>query len=153
MGRPARPWSQCLIPHWESREEVRTPFTFSKVPLTQTFPVHEFGNKWILLCANSSVFRALLNAIKNQSHLMEVDALLVRSCLYLMPFDGLMECVINSNTELLDILHVFTNKVPQDITHSNFQVKWKQNNKITWFGVIVCLSKLMYGLGFLFYRQ
>lgn len=54
---------------------------------------------------------------------MEVDALLVRSCLYLMPFDGLTECILNFDTELLDILYVFTNKAPQDISYSNFQVK------------------------------
>ncbi|XP_044037270.1 E3 ubiquitin-protein ligase rnf213-alpha [Siniperca chuatsi] len=65
--------------------------------------------------------KALMNAMKSHSHLMEVDALLVRSCLYLMPFDGLMECIININTELLDVLHVFTNKAPLDISYSNFQ--------------------------------
>lgn len=72
----------------------------------------------------SSVFRALVNVMKSHSHLMEVDAFLVRSCLYLMPFDNLMECVTNINTELLDMLHVFTIKAPQDISYSNFQVKW-----------------------------
>lgn len=71
----------------------------------------------------SSVFRALVKLMKNHSHLMEVDALLVRSCLYLMPFDEMMECVNNINTELLDILHVLTNKFPQDISYSNFEVK------------------------------
>lgn len=70
---------------------------------------------------NSSACRALVNMMKSHCHLMEVDALLVRSCLYLMPFDELMECVSNINTELLDILHVFTSKAPQDISYSNFQ--------------------------------
>ncbi|XP_038557039.1 E3 ubiquitin-protein ligase rnf213-alpha [Micropterus salmoides] len=65
--------------------------------------------------------KALVNMMKSHCHLMEVDALLVRSCLYLMPFDELMECVSNINTELLDILHVFTSKAPQDISYSNFQ--------------------------------
>lgn len=73
----------------------------------------------------SSVFRALVNLMKSHSHLMEVDALLVRSCTYLMPFDDLMECIININIELLDMLYVFTNKAPQDITSSNVQVKWR----------------------------
>lgn len=67
-------------------------------------------------------FRALVNAVKNHSHLMVVDELLVRSCLYLMPFDELMEC-LNFDTELLDILHIFYNKAPQDINYRNFQVK------------------------------
>ncbi|XP_035510465.1 E3 ubiquitin-protein ligase rnf213-alpha [Morone saxatilis] len=70
---------------------------------------------------NSQDKKALLNVIKNYSHLMEVDALLVRSCLYLVSLDELMECVINTNTELLDILHVFTFKAPLDISYSNFE--------------------------------
>ncbi|XP_029293033.1 LOW QUALITY PROTEIN: E3 ubiquitin-protein ligase rnf213-alpha-like [Cottoperca gobio] len=60
--------------------------------------------------------RSLVNLMKNNSHLMEIDALLVRSYSYLLPLDDLMECIINVNIELLDMLHVFTNKAPQDIT-------------------------------------
>lgn len=71
----------------------------------------------------SSVSRGLVNVVKNQSHLMEVDALLVRSCLFLMPLDGLMDCVLTLKTELLDMLHVFTSKAPQEISYSSFQVK------------------------------
>ncbi|XP_051243364.1 LOW QUALITY PROTEIN: E3 ubiquitin-protein ligase rnf213-alpha-like [Dicentrarchus labrax] len=74
-----------------------------------------------LVYMNSQDKKALLNALKNYSHLMEVDALLVRSCLYLVSLDELMECVINTNTELLDILHVFTFKAPVDISYSNFE--------------------------------
>ncbi|XP_070779019.1 E3 ubiquitin-protein ligase rnf213-alpha [Enoplosus armatus] len=62
--------------------------------------------------------KALMNLMKSHSHLMEVDALLVRSCLFLMPCDNLVECVTSINTELLDILYVFNNKAPLDITHS-----------------------------------
>uniref|UniRef100_A0A3Q3GL01 Uncharacterized protein n=1 Tax=Labrus bergylta TaxID=56723 RepID=A0A3Q3GL01_9LABR len=65
--------------------------------------------------------KALINLMKSHSHLMEVDVLLVRSCLYLMPFDGLEECLTHINTELLDVLHIFTNKSPQEISYSNFQ--------------------------------
>ncbi|XP_054463285.1 E3 ubiquitin-protein ligase rnf213-alpha [Anoplopoma fimbria] len=65
--------------------------------------------------------KALVNVVKSQSHLLEVDALLVRACLCLMPFDGLTDCVFNIETELLDTLYVFTNKAPQDISYSNFQ--------------------------------
>lgn len=71
----------------------------------------------------SAIFRALLNVMKTNSHLMKVDALSVRSCLYLMPLDELMECSINTNPEFLDVLFVFYNKVPQDITSSNAQVR------------------------------
>lgn len=68
-------------------------------------------------------FRSLVNLMKSHSHLMEVDALFVRSCMFLIPLDDLMECNI-IDIELLDMLHVFTNKAPQDITSSNYQVKW-----------------------------
>lgn len=66
-----------------------------------------------------------MNVLKNHSHLMMVDALLVRSLLYLMPFDGIIECISSINTELLDILYVFTDKAPQDISYRTFEVKWK----------------------------
>ncbi|XP_037649475.1 E3 ubiquitin-protein ligase rnf213-alpha isoform X2 [Sebastes umbrosus] len=69
---------------------------------------------------NSQDRKALVNLMKSHSHLMEVDPLLVRSCLFLLPFDNLMECVVNINTELLDMLHVFTNKA-QDISYSTFE--------------------------------
>uniref|UniRef100_A0AAX7SI34 RING-type E3 ubiquitin transferase n=1 Tax=Astatotilapia calliptera TaxID=8154 RepID=A0AAX7SI34_ASTCA len=65
--------------------------------------------------------RALINVMKNRSHLMEVDALLLRSCLYLMSLDELTECSTELKAELLDMLHVFLNKVPQDITGGNMQ--------------------------------
>ncbi|XP_072224665.1 E3 ubiquitin-protein ligase rnf213-alpha [Leuresthes tenuis] len=65
--------------------------------------------------------KALLNVMKNNSHLMQVDLLSVRSCLHLMPIDELLECSIIINPELLDMLHGFINKVSQDITASNFQ--------------------------------
>lgn len=70
--------------------------------------------------------RALINVMKNHSHLMRVDTLSARSCLYLMPMDDLVECSININPELLDMLHVFTNIVPTEITAISFQVsiKW-----------------------------
>ncbi|KAM6905305.1 E3 ubiquitin-protein ligase rnf213-alpha-like [Xenentodon cancila] len=70
---------------------------------------------------SSQYRKALVNVIKNFSHLTEVDTLLVRSCLYLMPIDELMECTRIMNPELLDLLVVFTNKVPQDITATSFQ--------------------------------
>lgn len=70
-------------------------------------------------------FRALLNVMKSNSHLMEVDPLLVRSCLYVIPFDELMECANNINIELLDVLYVFLNKAPQDITSSTVTVNEK----------------------------
>lgn len=69
-----------------------------------------------------SFFRALVKLMKNHSHLMEVDALLIRSCLYLMSLDELIECSTELKAELLDVLHVFFNKAPQEITFSTMQV-------------------------------
>lgn len=63
-----------------------------------------------------------MNALKSNSYLMEVDALLVRSCLFLMPFNELAECDIIATAELLDILYEFTNKVPQNISGSTVTV-------------------------------
>ncbi|XP_041853322.1 E3 ubiquitin-protein ligase rnf213-alpha isoform X2 [Melanotaenia boesemani] len=65
--------------------------------------------------------RALVNVMKNHSYLMEVDTLSVRSCLYFMQIDELVECSMSVNPGLLDMLHVFTNKVPQDITARSYQ--------------------------------
>ncbi|XP_033998788.1 E3 ubiquitin-protein ligase rnf213-alpha isoform X3 [Trematomus bernacchii] len=64
--------------------------------------------------------KSLVNLMKSHSHLMEVDALFVRSCMFLIPLDDLMECNL-IDIELLDMLHVFTNKAPLDITSSNYQ--------------------------------
>lgn len=64
--------------------------------------------------------------VKNYSHLIEVDPLLVRSCLYTISLDDLMESVNSINPELLDILYVFLNKAPQDITSSNVTVNEKK---------------------------
>lgn len=60
---------------------------------------------------------------------MEIDALLVRSFLYLMSLDELLECSHTFNAELLEMLHIFTNKAPLDIEYSNFQVKWNHELK------------------------
>ncbi|KAM7386926.1 hypothetical protein PAMA_009514 [Pampus argenteus] len=70
------------------------------------------------LYLNSQDKKALVNLIKSHSYLMEVDTLAVRSCLYLMSIDELMECSSNINAELLDMLQVFLNKAPQDITYT-----------------------------------
>ncbi|XP_042247797.1 E3 ubiquitin-protein ligase rnf213-alpha [Thunnus maccoyii] len=70
---------------------------------------------------NSQNKKALMNLMKSHSYLMEVDALAVRSCLYLMSIDELVECSININPELLDMLHVFVNKVPEDIGYNSFE--------------------------------
>lgn len=63
-----------------------------------------------------------MNILNSYSYLMEVDVLLVRSCLYLFLVDDLKEFLDNINVELLDVLNIFTFKMPQDIYYTNFQV-------------------------------
>lgn len=63
-----------------------------------------------------------MNAIKSHSHLVEIDPILLRSCLYLIPFDELLECNDKLNVELLDMLHVFLHKAPSEISFSTVQV-------------------------------
>ncbi|XP_028310203.1 E3 ubiquitin-protein ligase rnf213-alpha [Gouania willdenowi] len=70
---------------------------------------------------NSQNRRELVNAVKNQSHLLDVDSFLARSCLYLMSLDDLEYCSSNINAELLDMLCAFINKTPQAITASNMK--------------------------------
>lgn len=53
---------------------------------------------------------------------MEVDTPFVRSVLYLMSLDEILECSNFVNTELLDILQVFILKAHQDISFTNFEV-------------------------------
>lgn len=84
--------------------------------------IHTYIAKYTFNVISVSVFRALLNILKCHSHLMEVDPLLVRSCLYLMTFDDLVECAVNLNVGLLDMLHVFFSRAPQEITSSTVTV-------------------------------
>lgn len=63
-----------------------------------------------------------MKLIKNKSHLIEVDPLLMRSCLYLIPFDELKECGVDLNVQLLDTLQVFLNRAPSDINYSTAEV-------------------------------
>lgn len=64
-----------------------------------------------------------MKLIKNKSHLIKVDPLLMRSCLYLIPFDELKECGVDLDVELLDILQVFFNSAPSEISYSTVEVR------------------------------
>ncbi|CAB1350132.1 unnamed protein product, partial [Coregonus sp. 'balchen'] len=63
---------------------------------------------------NSQDRRAMLNLMKNNGHLVEMDRLVSRSWMCLLPIEDLMECSVLINVELLDLLHVFTLRAPQD---------------------------------------
>lgn len=71
-------------------------------------------------CCHS--FRALVNIIKANSYLIDIDPILLRSCLYLIPLDELLECNLKVNIELLDMLQVFLHKAPDDISFDTVQV-------------------------------
>uniref|UniRef100_A0A3B5M1E9 RING-type E3 ubiquitin transferase n=1 Tax=Xiphophorus couchianus TaxID=32473 RepID=A0A3B5M1E9_9TELE len=70
--------------------------------------------------------RALINVMKNHSHLMKVDPLLVRSCLYLMPLEEQLLCSTNINPELLDILHTWNNIISINCKDKKFTNEWMQ---------------------------
>lgn len=63
--------------------------------------------------------RAMLNLMKTYGHLVEVDRLLIRSWMYLMPLDDLVECGSIFPVELLDILQLFTMKCPNNISFTS----------------------------------
>ncbi|XP_066499023.1 E3 ubiquitin-protein ligase rnf213-alpha [Hoplias malabaricus] len=63
--------------------------------------------------------RAMLNLMKGNLHLVEIDRLLPRSWTCLVTIDDLMECSTNVHVELLDMLQIFSQKVPADISYSS----------------------------------
>lgn len=67
----------------------------------------------------------MLNLMKTNLHLVEVDRLLARSWMFLMSVDELVECSTNFHIELLDMLQLFTLKAPADISYSNSTVSVK----------------------------
>lgn len=65
----------------------------------------------------------MVKVLKSHSYLMDVDPVLVRSCLYLIPFDNLEDFAGQVNVELLDMLVVVLSKTPADITASSVTVR------------------------------
>lgn len=114
MGRFTRLGNGPLTDFIQSREKVSDNF------LDQTQGPSK--KKFFCSCEFFLFFRALMNILNSYSYLMEVDVLLVRSCLYLFLVDELKEFLDNINVELLDVLNIFTFKIPQDIYYTNFQV-------------------------------
>ncbi|XP_067087748.1 E3 ubiquitin-protein ligase rnf213-alpha-like [Osmerus mordax] len=97
---------------------------FQPVSLT-TSPRYEHswaglqGIKMTNLTLNSQERKAVLNLMKNYSHMAEVDRLVVRSWMFLMTIDELIPCSIAIKTDLLDMLNIFILKAPVDISYSN----------------------------------
>ncbi|XP_072299402.1 E3 ubiquitin-protein ligase rnf213-alpha-like [Eucyclogobius newberryi] len=65
--------------------------------------------------------RSLVNLMKNHLHLGVMDVLVVRSWLCLLSLSELLEGSIALKPELLDLLHIFSLKVPKQITYYNFE--------------------------------
>lgn len=71
------------------------------------------------------LFRAILNLMKANPYLVEVDRLLVRSWMFLISLDELVECRVIIHVELLDMLQLFILKAPADISYSSSTVSVK----------------------------
>lgn len=65
----------------------------------------------------------MVKVLRSHSYLIDVDPVLVRSCLYLIPFDDLVDFAGQVNVELLDMLVVVLNNSPAEITSSSVTVR------------------------------
>lgn len=64
-----------------------------------------------------------MKIINSHRHLIEIDPILLRSYLYLIPFDELLECNGKLHIELLDMLDIFLHKAPADISFATVKVR------------------------------
>ncbi|XP_046895107.1 E3 ubiquitin-protein ligase rnf213-alpha isoform X2 [Hypomesus transpacificus] len=71
------------------------------------------------LLMTSQERRAILNLMKKNSHLVEMDRLLPRSWMCLMTIDELVECSSIISVELLDMLNVFNLRAPLEVDYMN----------------------------------
>lgn len=60
----------------------------------------------------------MLNTLKSHRYLIKMDPILVRSCLYLIHLDELVECAGQVNVELLDMLVVVFHNTADISSHS-----------------------------------
>ncbi|XP_030645560.1 E3 ubiquitin-protein ligase rnf213-alpha-like [Chanos chanos] len=63
--------------------------------------------------------RSMLNLMKSNGHLVEVDRLLSRSWMYILTINELVECSTIIPVDLLDLLLVFTLKSPAEVSYSS----------------------------------
>lgn len=63
-----------------------------------------------------------MKLLRSHSYLIDVDPVLVRSCLYMMTFEDLTDFAEKVNVELLDMLVIVLNKTPADITMGSVMV-------------------------------
>lgn len=64
-----------------------------------------------------------MKAVRSHSYLIDVDPVLVRSCLYLILLDDVVDFAGQVNVELLDMLVIVLNNAPADITYSSVTVR------------------------------
>lgn len=64
-----------------------------------------------------------MKELRSRSYLINMDPILVHSCLYLLHLDDLEECARQINVELLDMLVVVFNKTPPEIFSYSVTVK------------------------------
>jgi len=77
------------------------------------------------------IFRGLLNLMRANNHLVEIDPLTARSWMCLLPMEKLVECSVITNIQLLDILLVVHRKTSSDISHSNHKVKFGRGRDLS----------------------
>uniref|UniRef100_A0AAV2KJR2 Ring finger protein 213 n=1 Tax=Knipowitschia caucasica TaxID=637954 RepID=A0AAV2KJR2_KNICA len=80
------------------------------------------GLDGVVGCKNlsSQERKAIQHILWKNSHLLEVDPLLVRSFLYLMSLDEMLECINFVKPELLLLLQLYVDKIPQVINSTHF---------------------------------
>lgn len=86
------------------------------------FPLSNPFNSPVNIDCISYFSRAMVKLLKSHSYLIDVDPVLVRSSLYLIPFDDLVDFAQQVNVELLDMLVIVLNNTPAAITSSSVTV-------------------------------
>ncbi|CAB1319090.1 unnamed protein product [Coregonus sp. 'balchen'] len=92
---------------------------FEPIPVTITSSCETWAGLQNIKVTNSKDSRTMLNLIKANGHLVEMDRLAARSWMCLLTVEDLVEYSSIIKVELLDMLHVFTMKAPVSVSTSN----------------------------------
>ncbi|KAL7850786.1 hypothetical protein SRHO_G00201350 [Serrasalmus rhombeus] len=110
-----------VIPLWHLLKGTSKPFEPVSLTVHPTNEQAWAGVQGLKLGSSNSLVsqdrRAMLNLMKDNLHLVEVDRLLARSWMHLMTVSELVECSTNIHVELLDMLQVFILKAPAEFSY------------------------------------
>ncbi|XP_061079146.1 E3 ubiquitin-protein ligase rnf213-alpha [Conger conger] len=120
------------MPHWVPAvpllhflRGLSAPFEPVSCAISPTYDL-SWAGLWGLKSSHVSNYsqdrRAIINVMKDHRHLFEVDALLFRSCMWVMTVEDLVECSCIAQAGLLDLLQAFYLKAPADVSYSNMHV-------------------------------